>query len=219
MVAKPKPPPQFAMPVAPILQCRALVTATGAVYRSTVALALAYWLSGCRPLPDDDTTVPALIRASPSNWRAVKSEVIAALAEITPYLDHAHAKAMRVYRVNQSNGRRSLDIRLARIAAAQRQTTTPIQPLALPVRDNTPRNPQRTAARHHTPPTDTQTTEGATPSTNTQTTTPTNSNNSAKPPTHYTQYPTPHAQPQQRGRHATGRSPAKPGTSGAAFRE
>lgn len=65
----------------------ALAIATGGVYRATWQLAVAYWASGCQPLPTDDTTLAALVRIPTGHWKAVAAQVNQALDEITPHLD------------------------------------------------------------------------------------------------------------------------------------
>lgn len=87
--------PDLPMPLAPIRNAPGLLACSGSVYRATVVLALAYWGSGCRPLPTDDVTLAALSRLPTPGLRAIKSEVLATIAQIAPALDKAHDKAMR----------------------------------------------------------------------------------------------------------------------------
>jgi uncharacterized protein YdaU (DUF1376 family) len=108
--------PDFPLPLGPIYDAPSLTTAPGGIYRATLALVVAYWRSGCRPLPDDEVTLAGLARLPVPTMRQHKTAVLHALSEITPDLDrihkhiateHAkrsdHASAMRAaYNANQA---------------------------------------------------------------------------------------------------------------------
>jgi hypothetical protein len=74
------------MPLHPLLTCGALISADGAVYRAVTCLAVTYWLSGCRPLPDNAQSLSALIRLPQGHMTRMKPAIDAALAELLPML-------------------------------------------------------------------------------------------------------------------------------------
>jgi hypothetical protein len=74
------------MPVAPILLCGPLATATGPAYRSALTLALAYWCSVCRPLPSDDSTRAHLCRVPPQHYATFRAELDIILETLFPAL-------------------------------------------------------------------------------------------------------------------------------------
>jgi hypothetical protein len=74
------------MPVAPILLCGPLATATGPAYRSALTLALAYWCSGCQPLPSDDSTRAHLCRVPPQHYATFRAELDVILDTLLPAL-------------------------------------------------------------------------------------------------------------------------------------
>jgi hypothetical protein len=74
------------MPLAPILLCQPLMVASGGIYRTVVCLALAYWVSGCRDLPDDTSSLATFARMPTGNYVSIKSAVDAILADLLPTL-------------------------------------------------------------------------------------------------------------------------------------
>ena len=86
---RPKSP--LPMPVDLVMHSPALAAASGAVYRMTIAICLAYWLSGCKTLPKDEINIASLARATGSAWYSEKTKVHEALAAILPSLDAAYA--------------------------------------------------------------------------------------------------------------------------------
>ena len=81
------------VPVGPILMSQALVVAEGKVYRTVMLLAFWYWISGCRDLPDNPSSIAALARVPVSNIIPIKSKIDAALAEILPPLKAQYERA------------------------------------------------------------------------------------------------------------------------------
>lgn len=147
--------PDLPMPLAPIRNAPALLACTGSVYRATIVLLIAYWGSGCKPLPTDDVTLAALSRLPISGLRPIKSEVLQAISEISPALDKAHAKAIRG-RNNQLKGIIAAHDALQRNRTAKAlRAQTELPPLPLPTRSDTPHSdtdrPQTPHQPSHTP--------------------------------------------------------------------
>jgi hypothetical protein len=96
-------PKPFDCPLHLIMHAPVLQTATGATYRTTLTLAAALWLGGCRQLPQDDAGQAAIARMSIGAWREQKPAVLAALAEIQPEL----REAMRTAELRREYKRRA----------------------------------------------------------------------------------------------------------------
>ena len=120
----------FPCPLAPICDAPALATAPGSVYRAVVVLALAYWRSGCRPLPTDDTTLAALVRLPTSSIRPIKASVLQALSEICPALERDHACQTRAHRYQVAAAER---MRAGKVARALQQGLGRSVPVPLPL--------------------------------------------------------------------------------------
>lgn len=84
-------------PIHLILAAPALATASGPVYRATLALAIAYWAAGCRLPWQDESTLASLCRMPIAHLRLIKPDVIDALSETRQALDKERARLVRGY--------------------------------------------------------------------------------------------------------------------------
>jgi uncharacterized protein YdaU (DUF1376 family) len=83
---------RFPLPHWCIWDAQPLVTANGAFYRVACQLAVAYWRSGCVPLPADEITLASLARVPVPRLRDMKEQLTAAFAVILPALDAEHVR-------------------------------------------------------------------------------------------------------------------------------
>lgn len=104
------------MPLAPLLTCPAMMTASGPVYRAAVCIAVTYWLAGCRALPTDTYSLASMVRIPHNHLTPVRPALDATLAELLPELDRAHAIVTRT-KANR--------VRVAHIANAARNRNRP----------------------------------------------------------------------------------------------
>lgn len=100
------------MPLAPLLTCPAMMTASGPVYRAAVCIAVTYWLAGCRALPTDTYSLASMVRIPHNHLTPVRPALDATLAELLPELDRAHEiaaerKANRVHMAKVANAARN----------------------------------------------------------------------------------------------------------------
>lgn len=125
------------MPVGAVVNAPAMQMAIGPVYRATIALAVAYWRSGCTGLPGDEVTLSALVRLPVAHIRPIKGAVLNALSQITPELDTAHTRCMEKYRHNLSTCetmRQRAQEKRVRIKSDRLTRKAELPPLPLPVR-------------------------------------------------------------------------------------
>lgn len=129
-------PSRFPMPVWLVMDVPALRTASGPVYRATIGLAVAYWMSGCVPLPDDDVTMASLVRLPHPHIRPIKIAVLHALEQILPQLD----REWRRYEHNRSKKSQSLVLACAaktrRRAGLAQSAHASVPFVALPTRQD-----------------------------------------------------------------------------------
>lgn len=87
---KRKPANHFAhimpFPAFPVVSAPSMIAAPAGIYRSALVLSFAYWLSGCRPLPTDTTSLAALARVPAGNLVPSRPLLDATLAELLPML-------------------------------------------------------------------------------------------------------------------------------------
>jgi hypothetical protein len=107
-------------PVGPVMLAPSMITAEGGIYRSALVLAFAYWLSGCRSLPRDTTSLAALARVPAGNLVPKRAELDAILAELLPllsaeydaaYKSRAHRQALAKLASDAAQARRGCDRR------------------------------------------------------------------------------------------------------------
>lgn len=113
----------FPMPIEPIYNCPALASANGAVYRATLALTIAFWAGGCRPLPKDEASLASLARLGLGNWKAIKEPVLQALSELLPDYIKPHAKEAK--RRSHLSRAGILSMAVQRAKRGQQMQTTP----------------------------------------------------------------------------------------------
>jgi hypothetical protein len=91
-----------------------MVVASGPVYRSTIALAVAYWEGACTLPWHDETTIASLCRMPIAHIRPIKSDIIHALSQITPEMDKVRQARLKTYeaRHGQALHARSVLLRL-----------------------------------------------------------------------------------------------------------
>jgi hypothetical protein len=99
-VKKPRNPPNpyahiLPFPVGPIMLAPSMITAEGGIYRSALVLCLAYWISGCRPLPRDTASLCALARVPAGNLVPKRSKLDAVLSELLPILSAEYDYAFK----------------------------------------------------------------------------------------------------------------------------
>ncbi len=78
--------PQMQLVAQWILSHPPLLYCSGSVFRGTIAVALGYLGAGCPPGPLDDTTIAALARIPPSQWKISGPGIKAALETLLPVL-------------------------------------------------------------------------------------------------------------------------------------
>ena len=147
-------PARYPLPVWLITDCQGLRTASGGVYRATIAIAVAYWQSGCRPIPADDVTHAALARLPIAGWRQQKPEILAAFATCKDALDEAWAERQRVQEMYMLRSRQMQAARKAS-AALQRQLAGRPKPgdaAVAPIRDYRPPAPRPEHSGQEVPP-------------------------------------------------------------------
>ena len=112
--------PELPMPISPIWNAQTLAVADGASYRVTLAILIAFWRGGCRPLPAAETSLMCLARCSPTSWYRVRVCVMAALREIAPQLEDAHRRALAGHLGRAAVSRLGGYARAAKLAQARR---------------------------------------------------------------------------------------------------
>lgn len=118
------------MPLAPLLACPALISAEGPVYRAATVLAIVYWMTGCRPLPTDNTSIAALVRIPTSHATLIRSALDTALAELLPMLAAEYVRAHK-----SRAGMRAIALNASRVAHGKdRQTGKSFTDAAGPAR-------------------------------------------------------------------------------------
>jgi uncharacterized protein YdaU (DUF1376 family) len=68
--------------------------ANPAVYRAALALAVAYWASGCQPLPDDTGTLATIARLHSQHLAPIRAQLDSVIAELMPALHREYVRAM-----------------------------------------------------------------------------------------------------------------------------
>lgn len=147
-------------PVDLVLTHPAVITLPGVAYSAVITLTLIYWQGGCRPLPDDPTSLCQLARISPRGWYVGREPIRAALAEVLPAVAAVYAERVRVYESTRlaaqvggiARGRQILEAK--RLAALSQSgspapltdpttasSSTPIRPRTAPPRPNQPNTP------------------------------------------------------------------------------
>lgn len=132
------------MPVWHVTRAPLLQTAPGPVYRVTLGLSVAYWLSGCAPLSTDEVTLSSLVRLPVAHIRPIKTAVLQALAQITPKLDQEWQNADRLHKIQMANAAHAYEVQTRRRALANAAQTAKQPITSLPVRLDTPHS------AHHT---------------------------------------------------------------------
>jgi hypothetical protein len=128
--------PQFDFPLHHVLDTPGLVTAPGSVYRCVLAIACAYWQSGCILTTDSDTTLMAISRMPSSNYFAAAEEIRVLWDEIKPLLDGE-------YKVRDKRHARQSAV-TERMRAAQRAKRALRQSVVEPITPVLPQREQRT---------------------------------------------------------------------------
>jgi hypothetical protein len=73
-------------PAFPVVSAPSMIAAEAGIYRSALTLSFAFWLSGCRPLPRDTTSLAALARLPAGNLVPARAKLDAVLSELLPML-------------------------------------------------------------------------------------------------------------------------------------
>ena len=132
---------EYLMPTSPIALSGTLATAPGGVYRAAVGLAVAFWRSGCAPLPKDEVTLAALVRLPVQSLRSIKPALLIALSEICPALEKAYEIQRRNRIAKRRNFEKALAVQGARRAAKLNGSRPGLVPLPLPTQDHAPLHP------------------------------------------------------------------------------
>jgi hypothetical protein len=105
--AKPADPYRHILPF-PLVQmwlAPAMVCAEGPVFRAAACLCMAYWLSGCRPLPTDTASLATYCRMPHPNLVPIRKSVDAALAELLPMLATQYERAQSMQAIRVANAK------------------------------------------------------------------------------------------------------------------
>lgn len=85
---KPQPLP---MPIEMVLHSKHLICAAGAVHRTILTVTCHFWASGAPASGLDDATACQIAKIASGQWSAIKTPVMAALADLLPMLAREHA--------------------------------------------------------------------------------------------------------------------------------
>jgi hypothetical protein len=84
------------LPIDAICASQTLTTADAATLGGTMAILLAWWKSGCKPLPESEAGSAVLARCHSRRWYLVRDGVKSALSEIMPELTTMYARQSKV---------------------------------------------------------------------------------------------------------------------------